>query len=649
MRAYIMESNDEQFYDMFNAHQNYHQHVHIKYDLPVYLEQLVDKGLVMWDGRGSPPAKYALFLCQNEDWFLDDVMAINRFDDDAKLKSYFDSIPWEELAQLMLAGNGKSGDVRNNRRVDVGFAGRNSTDSKFVDGIHVVGFHKKARESRGCGDDKSLEETIVKAGVSVTRFARHAKAKHPNLCSPMAQTKFMIGDESRRQSWSQRWAKSALSESTYNDVGEDVVFEGASAFVTGEITPSNYVKTGRHVDDHNDRGEGYNNTPTLSKIIRVYNEKEKRFLVVRIGVNIYCKNHCRLHENKKVGMDKLVEKIRRFMYEFDGSNGGLRLHERFGGDKKQLIKAGATMLWDEEGDFAVSFPADPDKDGYYSLYSEELFRVAEQFDWDGGALIEALSTIPLSPSQVTWVKTMDAVRATMDVDDYPYNLFETYVHHARKLHGGIGCGPHRRVIPSVNHPFDTFEAYQSFRNLRIILKKMFENEPGSVNYRHMMRQSTRCGGVFGVSDFWATPLVVVATALGLVLDEGHVDCGITIASTTHTAKRLRKEYNVGNRQVDLDKALDHVSKKLKVTRSKAENLVCEVERPKRAVDVFRNCDGLIKVEGCTAYRYDRFGNKAVVKRVPVRFGTGSYMPEVKWWEGNKFEASDLRLITIKEP
>lgn len=90
MRAYIMESNDEQFYDMFNAHRNYHQHIHVTYDLPVYLEQLADKGLVMWDGCGTIPAKYALFVRQNENCFTDDIMTVNRFDDDAKLMSYFD-------------------------------------------------------------------------------------------------------------------------------------------------------------------------------------------------------------------------------------------------------------------------------------------------------------------------------------------------------------------------------------------------------------------------------------------------------------------------------------------------------------------------------------------------------------------------------
>ena len=635
--VYFIQSQERQFYEMFDAHVNYHYQVSTFHGEK---EKIIDDlNLRPWDGLSEPP--YYLDLCRNQNHYRDDIIVVNQFDD--SLAAAHNKVPWEWLAAELAGGAVQGG--RGNALFCAGYTGQNSRDGTVLPGMNFAGLNITTKRRAGCGTDKNCEVTMLRAGASVVEAARSArKDMRKSNCEGEGWriSADIFSDASRNEKWGGRWARNALGEQAFADLHEFTGFEGCAAFVTGGLLPGscvNYLITKRHIDKHNARVPGYDSSPTLVRILRVKIPGTDVLVWLRIGVNVYGKNVCTTGAIKMTKLDKLMSVIEEAERERRADEGYIKRWEKFDRGKAFMI-GDAGQVKDHPDLYFMR--ADSDKDVYLTLYAQQIRRMAERFRWHPGVVIEALLTISLSPSQVTWIRTMLAVEETMSIarerNYKPHNLVALYAHHACALFGGVRRGVMPRVVSSFNHELTSYVAYESCRNLCRCFTDMNGCDSGErFNYTERLKKCVRNGGVVAVSHYWSNVVIGVATMLGVVKDTRHFMEGVTLAPTTKTATKLKKEYGVGREQKHLDGVVTMVSAKMKVKRPEGENLTCEGVRESKGKDIFRDGDLLLQLNDTGVSEWSTDGERRDftlrIKSFDEIEGEDEmgYRARVRWW------------------
>ena len=145
-----------------------------------------------------------------------------------------------------------------------------------------------------------------------------------------------------------------------------------------------------------------------------------------------------------------------------------------------------------------------------------------------------------------------------------------------------------------------------------------------------LSKTVREGGLHYVGPFYAQMLINLATKLGLITNQVHIE-NVMVAPSTNTFKRLKDLYNVKTTA----HAAEIIPFLVNRTGRKAvwcENRLCEVLRAnKNIVDVFFEGDMLYKVDRGQVYEVSSSGARCAVRYQASTFGV-KYKPPICWWD-----------------
>ena len=401
----LIEQSKLQYYDTRRSDKNPHFHILGNHQRPNYIRKLVRLGFeeVSHDdlGRGRPPLFY-IILSKEYDYYLDEVTVVNNVHL-TKLGNLASQIPFEWIAHTMFVeeynkkkktgatGGQKKKNPRGNERWDAGFTGSNSTDGSVIPGMNVPGRVLWTNRQQGFHEHDTREDTMYRIGCHVMGIADTIASEHPRQDSIMADPLFT--NKTRGNMFARRWATSVGMLNEYKDLCR---FEGTSVFGTGETSDYKIMKCERHVDSGNSKERGEEHSPTLVALVPIINDEGDE-LDMRIGVNIYQKNACTSAYEKWRVLDNIHQDVVAYDKEMLRENAPVNrrddtLHERF------IVPSDLPdneMTWSQD--------ANSDKDGYFSIYANEINMIGDYFKRNKAVMIECLMTIPLTPDPSSWL------------------------------------------------------------------------------------------------------------------------------------------------------------------------------------------------------------------------------------------------------
>ena len=646
----IQGSDRTQYYDVRGAHVNTHYQIYPRVQLNRLNSKWEEEGYCKWDGGGNIPLKFYAFLANDQDHHLPYLTVINSVEDNPDLQEIQETVPFEELGKLMLEDiitektkkkrRRKKKDRRQNERNDIGFTGMNSTDNNTIPGIYIPGRHQEAKQWDGCPGDHNREVSVFKSACKVSMCADWIQRGISGLDESMTGTLF--SDKHRASIFSQRWLKDIEDMSEIPDALRSAArFEGASVFLSGELPGGVLKKTEEHVDRGNGVCKGYDHCPTLIKIVSI-TTSDGSVWRVRVGCNIYGKRACESAIDRSQKLQRLVEFLEESEDKFKKEVSMPAPKDRF------VPPRGVTeSTW--------AYRADKDKSLYYSLYGNELLRIAERTDWNRAVVIEALFTIHLTPCPMTWLTT---IRETMEklsrfqssgMTDH-LNLVELFIRTKLERDKSLGCGRYNRCQPSARAMIHE-DLYSSLQNLDEVLEDMCDdcNKRETEQFVGRMQKEPELGGCCGLGAFHAQSAIHIATMCGFVTQTDHVE-NVTISKSTKTAKRITERFEIEDKH--MKEVVPFVADHMSITRYVAENLVCEClrrenlnkdgkKRPVIKHDVFADGHRLLRIETDGVFKYDLNGGKKRVEFGGYSHQSTWYQPKVKWWDGDQGDSSIL--------
>lgn len=650
----LVEGNPStQYYDFRGAHKNTHYQILPQVQLTQLKAKWLNENYQEWDGVGDIPDLFYIYLDNRKDHHLPYITVINNVLDVEELHRIQSRIPFQELAKLLIQEmftnnrkrkqNYRTSDSRQNVRGDIGFSGLNSTDGSSIPGMNIPGHIVEPSRMEGCPGDDDREISIYKAACAVGECADWIQA-NVNVHDTMAGDLFM--DNDRAELFSRRWFGRMRGRDAQLETSDRFArFEGSSVFVVGELPGGELKKTEKHVDGGNGTREGFDHTPTLTKIVDV--EVDGVVWRVRVGCNIYSKRACGAALERRNKMLKLID----FLVESEN---------RFENDVRLPHPAMRFSQPNNLPDDIWAYRAGSDKSLYYSLFGNELRRIAQRTSWNRAVMLEALFTIHLTPCPKSWLvamrETMDILEKSRQNADGGYkNLAEVFISVRLRSAHSVGCGEYNRCRASAESLVQD-ELYSSIRNLDSILESLSCDPQGlsTEDLVRRMQSPESVGGCSGIGAFHAYATIHIATMCGLVSQREHVN-NISISKTTRTAKRLTERFGI--ERENIKDVVPFVSLQLGRPRYVVENLICEclrrdnrvngIPRPVIKYDVFSLGDKWMRVESTGVYEYDISSRRNI-----IQYGTYSandwYNPHVRWWEGDTGESAILVAIRRRE-
>lgn len=662
----VIEGNGDraQLYDFRRADVVRHYNLSKRFQLQTRIESWENKGYEIWTGDKSEaqPDKFYAVLEPGRDHFLRDIIVVNSVEEDEIMEGLCEAIPWEWMVDSIgrkAAGRGrqqKRSDARANLRLDIGLSGRNSRDGVAIPGMNVpariVAPH---RHVEGHDGDKDQEVTVYKSGCAVVAISDYVGKKfHWKIHESMRGPAFE-GDDQRYRTFAGRWWEEmeevmADEDKLFKKLAR---FEGSSVIATGEVVKDVLMKTEPHVDSSNGRAEGYDRTPTLTKIVLIRME-DGTTREVRVCVNVYGKYECECALMRRAYLVAISEFVSQSMRRYEEEWPTVPLCAKFDpptNGEEVFEEAGLPTAW--------AIRADNDKSGYYSLFANELRRISELTGGNRSIMVEALYTMHLTPCPITWFrcmqKTMDIMVGMKEGRGEWFNLVQVFVRQRLISDEGVGCGRYLRCQPSAKELAES-DLMMSCRNLNEILESMCD--PLNLDTEGFIRRMNKRpmdGGCANIGAFHACAIVHVATMCGLVTVTEHVE-RVVIAKSTATAKKLMEILRGRYPDVERDKKWDtmmkdlvpFVAEYLGVTNCMAENSICEALRresvpPIIKYDVFVDGHKLLVVESDGVKEISITGGRQKVEN-NVNYNDW-YDPRIRWWEED--EGSPALLIALR--
>lgn len=648
--TYLAEQSVAQFYDALGSDHNAHYQI-TEGQLPSYRNNYLRVGGFVEaetteDARrcfrrskrrwvGKVESKYFCVLDMSEDHYLDNLVVVNSVSDDVALRGIMDAIPFEAIAKKMFVDDyerllGNAG-VRSNLRYDAGFSPSDQTDPGVVEGMYFPKRMVQAAKMEGIDKDANFEETMYRSALGVMRISDLVQQGNPNPGDRMAKPAF-TGDKDgvRNSFFSRKWALDLGIEENLLPFAR---FEGTSMFGTGGGSDHRFIKTERHVDVHNDAGEGHNHSPTLTAIVPVV-FPDGRTEHVRIGINCYRKACCasameRLEANNAI-LKLVNERANR-----STSNDMYKLFDPPKGAKRKGS--------------IYSIPAHDNKDAMYSLYVNSINDACKRLGGrDRGFMLESLLTVTLTPAPDGWFKIYKHTANAFAKHDGKTgrNAYYEYIHQGESNYGTVTHGDCLRNRVSHRGGHDEDEFYISCQNFDRILKEADNGLPTKTVLKKMAK-SAKKGGILGVGPYYAQVVLNLAMKLGLVENPIHHEY-VVIAPSTTTYTRLCRYHKIkGERHAR--EIVGFLRSKLGLPGVVVENKVCEVMRAEHGSDnkrdVFVTGHVLYLLEEGGVYTQDRRGVKTLVTYREATEGLW-YHASVVWWK--KAEVLPHRRVTLRK-
>lgn len=675
-RGYIViEGNGYklQMYDFRRADLATHYNISKTFQLEQKVQAWKSEEHEEWDGMDPPPKKFYTILLSDRDHFLRDVIVVNSIEDDEVMSSLAEIIPWEwgatSLSQLAHVGGSKKRhkisdekNIRGNARYDIGYSGQNTRDGSTVPGINIPSRIVNPHQGAGANGDVNQELTLYKAGCAVVAVADYIRIIHEEKIHESMSGGLFCGDEQRHEKFARVWwneMKNVMETEDDLKLIEFARFEGLSMFATGELRGGALKKTEAHRDRRNGHAEGYDRTPTLTKIVIITDDNgESR--EVRLGVNTYSKRDCETALLRLVYLRAVSMFVKDSMDRYEEECPSIALHKKF----CPSAAAEAMYVWKGTNEDApqqtLVFRADNDKSGYYSIFANEIRRVGKISGWNRALMVEALYTVHLTPCPLTWfycmqetVKVMERIKR--EGGDW-FNLVEVFVGLRLQQDEGVGCGSYLRCQPGAKTVVQS-DLMRSCRNLDNILTDMCDPANNdTAAFVRRIKKSPMQGGCANVGGFHAASMIHIAVMCGLVTVTDHVE-RITIAKSTMTARRLMGMLRSKFPEVKSDSSswdtmmkdlVPFVGRFLGVTNAMAENCICEAFRreskpPVIKYDVFVCGHRLLVVESDGVKEVGLRGTKRRVDFEDVTHNDW-YQPKVEWW--NDCNGSSAILIHL---
>ena len=646
--TYIIEQSDCQLYDPTDSHRNRHGQL-LRDQLEKEYQKLEHKGFVVAEdddharSMRAAGVQFVRFLDKESDHYMHDITVVNDVHEDPDLSVIAAAIPFQALAQRMFVDDylppnrrktKKTADIkRGNLRHDAGISPSLHMGKDIVEGMNFPMRIKTSAKLPGIGDDPTLEHTMVKAGCAVQQAMEIVqRSRGGEGGQDLAVNQAIFPDEERNRLFGTRWLRDLGLEG-------EVKFEGTSCFGTGETRDDRVVKTDAHTDDDNDRTEGNNHSPTITRLVKVLYDGV--LTEVRVGVNIY---------KKKCGGDAMEryaanEKILGLVQDNSGRPAAC--------DEVPLEAKFERPAGVSDDDEMWSFPADDNKDGMLSIYANEILRLTDGIGRNRAAMVEALVTLTLTPAPDGWFKTFRGLadlileRQGTDLDD---NLFFMYVDFARALHDSVAHGNCFRCQVSFGggKPVTRDEALQTFRNLDACLRFADESSDTAKVVKKMEAPLSK-GGVRFAGPYYAHVILNIAMKVGLVKNRIHLE-HVTIAPSTTTYSRLVDEYGLKGPN-HAKEVIPFLMARLGETSAiTVDNRVCEALRRKFGVkkwDVFVQGHVLFAADGRGIYTVSPGGRRALVRFQPDGFDVGVYSGVVEWWSTSDPSPGGNEVVVMK--
>ena len=642
----LIEQSEVQYYDFRRSDRNPHFHVMGHMQKGRYLRQLRSRAFkeVRKEtfGKGRP-SLYYMVLSKEYDYYLDEITVVNNVHL-SHLAALVNKLPLQWVAQTMFIDEDDADmkdNRRGNKRWDAGFTGLNSTDNTLVPGMNVPGRILTQRGNKGRNESETREQTMFEMGCTVMAIADTVRSTHPRQNCIMADSLFTNKD--RQEFFSRRWAEDL---GLLERCGKLARFEGTSVFGTGETKDFKVLKCERHVDSGNARERGQEHSPTIVALVRVV-DSEGMELNVRIGINIYQKGPCSLAYEKWTVLDVIHKCVMNYDREMMRENVPVNrrdetLHLRFE-EPADLPRESST--W--------ALHATSDKDGYYSIYANEINKIANRFGRNRAVMIECLLTIPLTPDPGSWLLGIrNAVRMyECDLNEnvtVRQNIIQNYIEWMMDSHGSVSWGSNSRCQTSHHGVISKGQIYKSCENFSKVLE-MANVTDDTKKIVNLLCKSAKDGGVHGVGPFYSQHLINVSIKVGLLTRVTHA-LNVAVATSTATYKRLRTMGIRNKRHAEV--VVPYLSHVMKDSPEVAENKLCEACRRKFGVDgtmdIFARGHVLHRIIGKGVYTIDVSGK---VKKLGFggKANLNTYKPMNRWWEVemNNVDGSEMVYLSRK--
>jgi len=629
--SYIIEQSPMQYYDAVKAKKHPHFQI-LKTQQKAYQNMLDGMGFdkvvfnpITCDREGGlSNGKFYTILTKDNDYHLDDVHVVNCIANDAELQDIVSKIPMEDIAQRMFVDDynklSKSDDKRNNLRYDSGYTGQNQTDTSVVVGMNFPHRLITTSSNKGIGRDKSLEHTLFKAGINVMKLADkiHERESDNHDDNDEGESTTIWGNRKRDAKFGGRWAN-AMGQSRLSRWAR---FDAVSCFGTGETSDFSVRKTDKHTDDQNAGDEGEDHTPTFTAIVPV--TFANGFVVhVRVGVNLYKKSCCS-DAWKRLCVNNDIHDI--FVRNEPARKGrtSRNMHLKF---MRPPNMRASLRSWTRD--------ADDDKDGHLSLYVNAINSLGDICERDRAALLEALYTIPMTPSAAGWRAAFEKI-----IRDYlqckgnlKEGIVRNYINNMLHEHDSVSSGTDPRCMSSQQGQITQRQITQSLQNMDKCFK-WADKCDDTKRIIKRMSNSVKNGGIHGVGPFYAHILINLATKLGLISNHIHID-HVSVSPSTTTFKRLKYTFGV-NTTAHAAEIIPFLVYRTKKSAMECENRLCEVLRlfhgTEGIVDVFFDGDILYKLSDGCVWTIDTSGVEREMDYVESNFGV-HYEPSHCWWDG----------------
>ena len=608
-----------------------------------YIDQLTCRGFTRVTVEDiacnrARPCRYFIVLTSDQDWDIEEILVVNRFQDHPDLMLLVRELNIVKLSHHLLVTKWddmkKWTNNRGNLQLNHGSNHLDINDHSKVTGMNLARNHVRPRELKpGINGDATTEQSLVKAQIIVTRI-------FDLIAGKFSRTR--VYTSLSRGLWF------AIPNMIEMGMNPDLFRAESGAYIYSGLLPerTNGVHTAQcafHFDSHNDHREegGMNDNICFSQMIELKFPNRSRPVMGRAALNQFMKEcNGKSIERYSRTLD-LCSSVRSFM-----TSHGVGCQDSNTNIDWTSILDEVREVAKSNGEDYATLPANANKDCHYSWFVHVIFEeVIPVYGWDIYVLCEVIYCMSLTPSAIGW---RTGIRYALMARCNGDNIYENFIHEMVAKEGAVancfGKKPRHQVHSGAL--ITMFQAMTSMHNeLHLFAYACHPQAESRKLYEDMAAHESkktsagRLPGLRNVSDLTAYDIVNVATKAGVVTNLTHVK-NITVARNTETARRL-KDYGITT-DAHLREVVIILSAELGIEDYQiVENLICETLRDKYGkggqylgVDTIGVEQPLYQFVEDVLYSIGRDGNVEEINLDEVRRKNPpkGYNPRLKWWD-----------------
>ena len=585
------------------------------------------------------PPKYYIVLSASYDWNIEEIVVINRFEDDSVLMQLVNELDLPKLTHRLMVEEWDKTKLwvndRGNFQLNHGSNHLDMRDSSKVPGMNIAKDHiRPKRMMPGMDGDDTMEDTLLRKQIVITKMIDH-------IASSLEKPKIFCDIKRRKHFSTAAMAVRGLDPDAFRADAGAYLYSGPL------FSRANGVQTAQckmHKDTHNDprAKNGANQTVCYSELMEMNYGNRSRDVIGRGALNQFMKASNGSTMEKIEATMKVLRMVKCYMRD-----NNIAVGEKINIDW-QTIMIEVKELDKAEKNGYSTLKANANKDCHYSWHTHVIFdEIMPEYGWNVYVFIEAIYAMSLTPSSIGWRM---GVRYALLAKDNGLNFLTNFVIEMVYKHGAVAFhfGKKGRHQVSSGGILSNWEAMVSLYNLLEIVAKA--NDPNCVTktlYEDMgshafMVKRGRMRGLHNVKDLTAHDIMNVCTKVGIVTNREHIK-NITIARNTETARRLKK-YGIST-DAHLREVVIILSRKLGIDDYQiVENMICETLRRLEGggedrflgVDTIASDQPLYQFVEDVLKKVGSDGSDMVVDMEEMKRNNPAkiYSPTYEWWNVN---------------